>query len=157
MSADASGTGGGALLSVEGIAADGVAEMQLVSDGGQLVATAPVNANVFRFEGCDRARCNAREASRRRSRRPRGLVRAGLVSPALNALAWASVRECHLMGRADAAIWASCRGARHEVALCGASPDTVSSRRVLPCLMLLAALDPGSKHDWVRNALGEPS
>jgi hypothetical protein len=21
----------------------------------------------------------------------------------------------------------------------------------------LAALDPGSKHDWVRNALGEPS
>jgi hypothetical protein len=51
MSADASGTGGGALLSVEGIAADGVAEMQLVSDGGQLVATAPVKANVFRFEG----------------------------------------------------------------------------------------------------------
>jgi hypothetical protein len=51
ISVDASdGTGGGRLLSVEGIAADGVAKMRLVSDNGQAVATAPVNANVFRFE-----------------------------------------------------------------------------------------------------------
>jgi len=39
------------MLSVEGIAADGVAKMRLVSDDGQVIATAPVNANVFRFEG----------------------------------------------------------------------------------------------------------
>jgi hypothetical protein len=51
ISVDASGAGGGTLLSVEGIAADGVAEMRLVSNGGQVIATAPVEANVFRFEG----------------------------------------------------------------------------------------------------------
>jgi hypothetical protein len=38
------------LLSVEGIAADGVAEMRLISSAGRIVATAPVKANVFRFE-----------------------------------------------------------------------------------------------------------
>jgi hypothetical protein len=43
-------TGGGTLLEVEGIAADGVAEMRLVSQGGQIIAKAPVEGNVFRFE-----------------------------------------------------------------------------------------------------------
>lgn len=44
-------TGGGTLLSVEGIAADGVAKMRLVSGDGRVIATAPVKANVFSFEG----------------------------------------------------------------------------------------------------------
>jgi hypothetical protein len=44
------GTGGGTLLDVEGIAADGVAEMRLVSQAGRIIATAPVKGNVFRFE-----------------------------------------------------------------------------------------------------------
>jgi hypothetical protein len=43
-------TGSGTLLSVEGIAADGVAEMRLISDAGRITAKAPVKANVFRFE-----------------------------------------------------------------------------------------------------------
>lgn len=51
VSTDASDqTGGGTLLSVEGIAADGVAEMRLISGVGRIIATAPVRANVFRFE-----------------------------------------------------------------------------------------------------------
>jgi hypothetical protein len=51
ISSDASDrAGGGTLLSVEGIAADGVAEMRLVSGAGKIIATAPVKANVFRFE-----------------------------------------------------------------------------------------------------------
>jgi hypothetical protein len=51
ISVDASDrAGGGTLLSVAGIAADGVEKMRLVSDDGQVIATAPVNANVFRFE-----------------------------------------------------------------------------------------------------------
>jgi hypothetical protein len=51
VSIDASDrSGGGTLLEVEGIAADGVAKMRLVSDDGHVIATAPVNANVFRFE-----------------------------------------------------------------------------------------------------------
>lgn len=51
ISIDASDrAGGGTLLSVEGIAADGVAEMRLVSGAGRIIATAPVRANVFRFE-----------------------------------------------------------------------------------------------------------
>lgn len=44
-------TGGGTLLEVEGIAADGVAEMRLVSQTGRIISTAPVKGNVFRFEG----------------------------------------------------------------------------------------------------------
>jgi hypothetical protein len=52
ISVDASdGTGGGRLLSVEGIAADGVAKMRLLSDDGNAIATTPVDANIFRFEG----------------------------------------------------------------------------------------------------------
>jgi hypothetical protein len=51
VSIDASDrTGGGTLLDVEGIAADGVAGMRLISGAGRIVATAPVEANVFRFE-----------------------------------------------------------------------------------------------------------
>lgn len=51
ISIDASDrAGGGTLLSVEGIAADGVAEMRLISSAGRIVATTPVKANVFRFE-----------------------------------------------------------------------------------------------------------
>jgi hypothetical protein len=52
VSIDASdGTGGGTLLEVEGIAADGVAKMRLVSGERRIIATAPVKGNVFRFEG----------------------------------------------------------------------------------------------------------
>jgi hypothetical protein len=47
-------TGGGPLLEVEGIAADGVAEMRLVSPAGRIIASAPVRGNVFRFEGVTR-------------------------------------------------------------------------------------------------------
>jgi hypothetical protein len=46
--------GGGTLLFVEGFAADGVARMQLVADSGEVLATAPVDGNVFRFEGIER-------------------------------------------------------------------------------------------------------
>ena len=42
---------GGTLLSVEGIAADGVAQMRLRSKDGRIAATAPVEGNVFRFQG----------------------------------------------------------------------------------------------------------
>lgn len=40
----------GTLLSVDGIAADGVAEMRLVSNSGRLIARAPVEENVYRFK-----------------------------------------------------------------------------------------------------------
>lgn len=43
--------GGGTLLSVDGIAADGVAEMRLVSSSGRIVARAPVEENAYRFKG----------------------------------------------------------------------------------------------------------
>jgi hypothetical protein len=45
--------GGGTLLFVEGFAADGVAQMQLVADSGEVLAAARVDGNVFRFEGID--------------------------------------------------------------------------------------------------------
>jgi hypothetical protein len=48
-----SSAGGGTLLFVEGFAADGVAEMQLVADSGEILATVPVVGNVFQFEGID--------------------------------------------------------------------------------------------------------
>jgi len=52
VSIDASSpAGGGALLAVEGIAADGVAEMRLVSESGHVIARAPVDQNVYRFKG----------------------------------------------------------------------------------------------------------
>jgi hypothetical protein len=43
-------TGGGTLLFVGGIAADGVAEMRLISSSGRVIAAAPVKRNVFHFE-----------------------------------------------------------------------------------------------------------
>jgi hypothetical protein len=52
ISVDASDrTGGGKLLSVEGIAADGVGKMRLVAGDGRVIATATVKANAFHFEG----------------------------------------------------------------------------------------------------------
>jgi hypothetical protein len=48
ISEDAS-TGGGTLLSVGGIAADGVAEMRLVSASGDVIAKTSVEGNVYRF------------------------------------------------------------------------------------------------------------
>ena len=51
-------------------------------------------------------------------------------------VAWASVRECHLISCAEATIRASCRGVRQEVLWLGrATPETVSKRRVPPRLM----------------------
>lgn len=49
ISEDAS-SGGGTLLSVGGIAADGVAEMRLVSASGDVIARTPVKGNVYRFK-----------------------------------------------------------------------------------------------------------
>jgi hypothetical protein len=49
ISEDAS-AGGGTLLSVSGIAADGVAEMRLVSASGDVIARTPVERNVYRFK-----------------------------------------------------------------------------------------------------------
>jgi hypothetical protein len=43
-------SGGGTLLSVGGIATDGVAEMRLVSSSGDVIATTPVEGNVYRFK-----------------------------------------------------------------------------------------------------------
>lgn len=42
--------GRGKLLSVDGVAADGVAEMRLVSTSGDVIARTPVEANVYRFK-----------------------------------------------------------------------------------------------------------
>lgn len=51
VSIDAGSRAGGTLLAVEGIAADGVAQMRLVSESGHVIAKAPVDRNVYRFKG----------------------------------------------------------------------------------------------------------
>lgn len=47
------GSGHGTLLSIEGFAADGVAEVRLIAASGQVIVTAPVNGNTFRFNGVE--------------------------------------------------------------------------------------------------------